>query len=542
MGLIDTLKGFVTPAPTTGGEVARPQIGASYMRGGRGVAFQRWNPALRESQQDIGDAWDGVAARVTDMIHNSGWISGMIDQSVANTVGTGLRLKAIPDFEALGMDQKWAADWSKRVERRFNNWANNPQECDVRGIQKFGQMQASAFRAWIGTGEILMEHPFRKRPWNQYGTKVRVLPPSRLSRMSDDTRRIVNGVKIDMDGMPVGYMAIKVNEMGMRYEQLIRARDRLGRPRVTHIFDGLPGTHRGISVMAPVLQVARQFDQLADATLVSAIVQTLFAATITGDEPTEETLEGLLTPQEKAAAMQAGVSPLEAYMQLTEGFYDAAGPLNLGMNGRLGFLFPGQQLTFHSSTHKSEDYEKFANFLLREIARCLGMTYESATGDNVGATYSSLQAATTEIFAVTKYRRENVLQPFNQPIYETWLEEDIEQGGTDFPGGIEGFIANRTAATRSEWRGDPRPRADDLKTAKAHETWKRMGVMSDAQICNDLGYDVEDTYQQLAQEMDMRANTYKLPEPALMLPSGGAAEKNKDGSTKEDGASGNSDD
>jgi len=48
------------------------------------------------------------------------------------------------------------------------------------------------------------------------------------------------------------------------------------------------------------LQVARQFDQLSDATLTAAILQTVFAASITSDEPTEEVLSGLLTPQEQA--------------------------------------------------------------------------------------------------------------------------------------------------------------------------------------------------------------------------------------------------
>jgi len=125
--------------------------------------------------------------------------------------------------------------------------------------------------------------------------------------------------------------------------------------------------------------------------------------------------------------------------------------------------------------------------LLREIARCLGLTYESATGDNSGATYSSLQAATAEIFAITKARRQNIIAPFCQPVFEAWLEEEIASGGIAFPGGYEAFLANRTAACRAEWRGAPRTTADDLKKAKAHETWKRLGVMSDAMICNDNG-------------------------------------------------------
>jgi capsid protein len=72
------------------------------------------------------------------------------------------------------------------------------------------------------------------------------------------------------------------------------------------------------------------------------------------------------------------------------------------------------------------------------------------------------------------------------------------------PGGFYGFLANRQAASRAEWRGPPKPQADDLKTQKAHEGYKRMGVMSDEMICNDLGVDVEDVYRQRAHEKKLR--------------------------------------
>ncbi|MEZ5853174.1 MAG: hypothetical protein R3D68_21285 [Hyphomicrobiaceae bacterium] len=44
--------------------------------------------------------------------------------------------------------------------------------------------------------------------------------------------------------------------------------------------------------------------------------------------------------------------------------------------------------------------------------------------------------------------------------------------------------------------------------------------MSDAMICNDLGADVDDVYQQLAAEQALRAE-YGLPEPMLMGAAGG---------------------
>jgi lambda family phage portal protein len=503
-------------------EATRPAPASSFMRGGRGVTFGGWRPALRDSQDDISEAWDLAAARTIDMVQNSGWLAGSIDQAVANTVGTGLRLKAMPENTVFGMSNADAQEWSRLVEARFELWGRTPDECDIEGRRTFGQMQAAAFRSWLATGEILAELPWRRRPWGRYGTKLRLLPPHRLSRRTDSMSRLVNGVFHDRDGMPLAYLAIRKDTIRGEEDYIVPARDRMGRPKVVFVFDGLPGTCRGISPMTPALQVARQFDQLADATLTAAIMQTLFAATITSDEPTEQVIQGLLTPQEQARMAAQGVSPMSAYLDMVGGFYDGV-TLNVGINGRIAHLFPGQELKFHRSEHPTSDYKDFSMHLLREMARCLGLTYESATGDYEGATYSSVRMATGEIFAITRMRRQNVVAPFCQAAYDAWLEEEIESGGIPFPGGYAVFLANRTAASRADWRGTPKPQADDLKTAKAHEVWRRLGVISDAMIANDLGVDIEDVYAQRASEAEMR-ESYGLADPMLMTAFGGGSQ------------------
>jgi lambda family phage portal protein len=522
MALLDTLRHMVGISRSAPEEVTRPAPASSFMRGGRGVTFGGWRPALRDSQDDISEAWDLAAARTIDMVQNSGWLAGSIDQAVANTVGTGLRLKAMPENTVFGMSNADAQEWSRLVEARFELWGRTPDECDIEGRRTFGQMQAAAFRSWLATGEILAELPWRRRPWGRYGTKVRLLPPHRLSRRTDSMSRLVNGVFHDRDGMPLAYLAIRKDAIRGEEDYIVPARDRMGRPKVVFVFDGPPGTCRGISPMTPALQVARQFDQLADATLTAAIMQTLFAATITSDEPTEQVIQGLLTPQEQARMAAQGISPMSAYLDMVGGFYDGV-TLNVGINGRIAHLFPGQELKFHRSEHPTSDYKDFSMHLLREMARCLGLTYESATGDYAGATYSSVRMATGEIFAITRMRRQNVVAPFCEAAYEAWLEEEIESGGIPFPGGYAAFLANRTAACRADWRGTPKPQADDLKTAKAHEVWRRLGVISDAMIANDLGVDIEDVYAQRASEAELR-ETYGLIDPMLMSAFGGGSQ------------------
>lgn len=520
MGIMSKVRGLL--GGPVGAGVSAPARGprADYMRGGRGVTFSNWRPPLRDAQEQIGEAWEDAVARATDAVQNSGWLAGAIDQAVANTVGTGLRLKVQPENSLFGMSKNDERQWSRLVEQRFELWAHNPQECDIQGTRSFAKMQSAAFRSWLLTGEVLAELAWRKRPWNTWGTKVRLLQPQRLSRKSEPMQRLINGVYTDSDGMPIGYLGKRSHPLFGIEEYRVRARDSYGRSKIVHLFDGMPGTYRGISPLVPALQVVRQFDQLSDATLMAAVVQTLFAATITGDEPTEDTIQGLLTPQEQAAIAKSQMSPMEAYLDAIEGYYDGA-TFDVGINGRIGHLFPGQELKFHTNENQASNYKEFSLHLLREFCRCLGLTYESGTGDYEGATYSSVRMATGEIFTVTKMRRDGIVAPFCQAAYEAWLEEEIERGDIPFPGGIEGFLANRAAATRAAWRGSPKPQADDIKIAKAHEIWQRIGVMSDEMIANEIGVDIEDVYAARAGERAMRTE-YGLPEPMQMPAQGGA--------------------
>lgn len=521
MKVIDKLLGAVGLGGGAAMPAPAPRPSSAYMRGGRHLAFTGWNPVTRSSQEDISASWDKAAARVVDAVHNSGWLTGAIEQAVANTVGGGLRLKSSPENSLFGMDEVSARKWSRMVEAKFGLWASRPLECDVQGLRTFGQAQEVIFRSWIATGEGLAGLPYKRAPWNTSGTKFRLLSPHRLRRKTSPMDRLVDGVYTDPDGMPVAYLTNRTSRWGGEEEHVVRARDVQGRPNVIHVFTGMAETHRGISPLVPALQLTRQFDQLSDATLTAAILQTMFAATITGEAPTDEVIEGLMSPHEFGAFKSQGGSAMEAFMMATGAYYDGT-TFDTSINGRVAHLFPGQELEFKNAQLPGIQFEAFVKIILREISRCLGMLYESATGDYSGSTYASLNNGTAEIYKVTCARRGSVLVPFCQPTYEAWLEEEIFEGRIEFPGGYEAFQANRAAACRAEWFGTPRPQGDDLKLAKAHEIWQRMGIMSDQMIANDLGVDIEDVYAQRGREIALRVE-YKLPEQVLQTPGGGGA-------------------
>lgn len=490
-----------------------PRVRASYMKGNRSPFFWNNTPALREERDDVAVAWTDAAARTIDAIHNSGWLSGAVDQAIASTIGTELRLAARPDREALGWDAEKTDQWCEKVERRWATYAGNPLECDVAGKMNVADQQDAILRHGYNFGEALSLLPFLKRPFNMNGTKAQILPPTRLVQDVNIADRMFQGIKTDVHGLPLSYR-IKVSATDTRGVD-IRARDGLGRPQVSHVFRGQPGQMRGISLLAPALKIVKQYDQLADYTLQAALIQTMFSATLEGNAPTEEIMRALQSEDEQNQTQGVDGANMDGLIAARTAWYDNT-KIDMGGPARVVHLFPGESLKFNRSEHPNDNYESFAKFLLREMARALGVTFETLSGDYTGATYSSIRMATSELWPVILRRR---LLPamHSQTVYEAWLEEEIEQEHIPFDGGILGFMAQRAAAVAANWRGPAKPQADDLKTAKAHEVYKNMGIMSDERIADDLGFDIGDEYERRAREKKLRTKL-DLPEHKTMEP------------------------
>lgn len=493
--------------------------GAGYLRdvGGTAPTALMSAPALRDRAEDVRSAWVQANSRANDAAMNNGWIAGVIEQVVALMIGTGLRLNSKPDGSVLGWNEEQTASWARLVEKRWEIWASQPYECDASGRYTIAQMEAAAVRQWLATGEVVGQIAHISRVGAETVTKARLIPSHWLSQKTNKAQGLDHGVFQDVHGLPIGYLFQVPEAPYARREVRKEARDMFGRPLVIHVFDGAAGQVRGITPLAPALKIVRQFDQLADATLTAAMIHAIFAATIESDYPTGEIMAALQDEDEGTAEVQPGAFN-DFLMQKLDWHRNVN--IDLGRHGKIAHLLMGEKLKLHSSEHPNSTYEAFANFLLREIAACLGVMPSDLTGDYRGDTYSSVRMGIAKKWPLMEYRRRHIPGRFAQSIFEAWLEEEVDAGRIPLPGGIDQFVILRTSLVRADWRGPAKPQADDVKAAKAHETWYKLGVMSQEMICNDLGVDHEDVHEQLAREAASRSRL-GLPDPAAMISGGG---------------------
>ena len=510
MAMLDVFKGLLTPRDAgTAARTDRPGMSAEFMRGNMSPFMLGWRPMLREPREDVLRSWTDAAARVIDAVHNSGLLSGGIDQAVANICGTGLRLNLSPDPALFGGNQRDANAWARIAERRYGDWATDPRSCDLGGRYTVHQLCAQGIRSYFATGEIIATIPFRERPGSSHGTKINLLPSSRLT-LGGATADIVQGVRLDRDGCPTGYVFLNRDvTTGTVGEQEVAAFDATGRRQVIHIFDGMPTATRGITPLAPVLQVIRQWDQLQNARLTASLIQAIFAASIESDAPTEEVMDALRSQEEQvnvdvnAGLAGSGASSFDMFMSSRFKWYGKT-RIDLGQFGKVFHAFPGEKLNFHTPQSPDANYKDFMRMLAREMARCIGITYEMFTLDNEGATYSSLNNETADIHAITMTRRTNLAAPFMHASMLAFLEEDIENGGLEFPGGIEAFLRNRVQVCRADWQGPPRAAADEKKSAEANEVKLRNRAITRAGWSAELGQNWQDNDEQELQEQDNR--------------------------------------
>lgn len=488
--------------------------GTGYMSGGQSPFLFGWRPMLREPVDEVGAAWVWAAARMIDALHNSGWLRGGVDTAVSQMIGNGLQCVPMPDPALFGGQAPAARAWGRDIAARFERYGNDAFSVDLSGRARIGQLCAQGVRQFFSTGEILATLPFKPRPGATHGTKVNMLPSSRLS-MGGGNPRNVQGVVLDTNGVPVAYNFLERDLAGGTSQNVeVKARDEAGRPVVLHVFDGEPTQVRGITPLVPVLRVIRQLDQLQDATLTVALIQTIVAGTITSDQPNPDVMAAFQSMEEADAGDAAdaeGATPgsFESYMGARFDWYSKT-KIDLGQFGKVVHLFPGETLNLLKSEHPNTQYESFTKGLLREIARCFGITYEQLTGDYIGATYSSVRMAVADMWLMNLYRRHFVAATLMQGVYESWLEEEIELNPGLLPGGLAQFYAQRTQICRCDWRGPPRPTADDLKTAQAQQVQRQERWVTQEQLCAEYGNDWIDVNEGAEQEMqDEQAR--KLP-------------------------------
>jgi lambda family phage portal protein len=246
------------------------------------------------------------------------------------------------------------------------------------------------------------------------------------------------------------------------------------------------GQARGVPVLAPIIEAAKQLGRYTEAELIAAVVSGMFTVFLSTESPDQPLGEESIPYDEQIDAAD------ETSIELGNGAI-----VDLGPNGKVNTANPGRP------------YAGFSDFVVsicRQIGAALELPYEILI-KQFSSNYSASRAALLEAWKMYKMRRSWFVSDFCQPVYEELVIEAIAKGRIDAPG----FWTHpelRAAWLRAEWYGPTQGQIDPLKEVNAAKIRVEEGFSTRARETSELtGGDYETNIRQLEHEENLKANS-----------------------------------
>lgn len=401
-----------------------------------------------------------------------------------NVIGSGLRLRARIDAEALGLDSIKNSDIieekERQIEREFNLWASDKRACDITGVNDFYSMQQLILMSWQLSGDsIILKKYIDPTDLHPYGLRLHIIESDRVSTppksktgsvnynfvimdgrplnfnfnvtegKADNGNTIHDGVEIDKNGAIVAYYVCSTNPNIAGFfnkPEWIRIPaygEDTGLPLVYHVMDTeRPEQYRGVPYLAQVIEPLLQLRRYTESELMAATVQSFFTAFITTESdpnfnPMNETGDSRFS------------DPNDYEM----------GP------GTINTLLPGENVEFADPKRPATGFELFLKAMCSQIGSALEIPSELLL-KQFTSSYSASRAALLEAWKAFRMRREWIISDFNEPVYEAWFAEAVDNGRIDAPGFFDNPLI-RKAWTGSTWIGPSQGQIDPLKEVNA---------------------------------------------------------------------------
>ncbi|WP_341814461.1 phage portal protein [Wolbachia endosymbiont (group A) of Dendrolimus pini] len=430
--------------------------GSAWDASGSGRRLLHFQPESGSINSLLSHSLETLRSRSRDMVRKNSYAANIIDTIVSNCVGTGIK----PQSKAKD------AEFRKKVQELWLRWTD---EADSSGVSDFYGLQALVCRSMIEGGECFVRLRTRKREDGLcVPLQLQVLESEHLDNKSNQTLAngnvIRNGIEFNRLGQREAYYLFREHPGEGSFGESVRvpAND------VLHIYRlQRPGQIRGVPWLSSVLLKLYELDQYDDAELVRKKTAAMFAGFITRLDP-EANIMGEGESNEQGVAL-SGLEP-----------------------GTMQLLDPGEDIKFSEPSDVGGSYEAFMKQQLRAIAVGMGITYEQLTGDLSGVNYSSIRAGLIEFRRRCAMLQHNVVVfQFCRPVWCRWLELAILSGELDI---------SEKGAKKVKWIAQGFDWVDPLKDQQAQQMGVRNGFKSRSEVVSELGYDVEEIDQEIAED------------------------------------------
>ena len=288
---------------------------------------------------------------------------------------------------------------------------------------------------------------------------------------SDINKNISMSIEYDKWEKPSHYHIWKNNPNNYEH-QSNNKRERVPAEQILHIFKkDRASQSRGVSWFHAVMNDLKMYDGFAEAALV----------------------EKRLT----ASKMGFYKTPMgEEY--IGDDADEIGNPINEATPALFEVLPNGWDFESFDPKSGNDNFVDFGKAILRNIASGLGVSYNALASDLEGVNYSSIRAGLIDERDNWKTLQSWLIESFLMPVYEQWLEVQILSNRIQLPmSKFDKFNQPMFISRGFAW-------VDPLKDIKANTEAINEGLKTATQVLSEQGLDIEEVYQQLEKEKQLR--------------------------------------
>jgi lambda family phage portal protein len=449
MNPIDTIVAYF--APNAGIRRAQARLALDHVRaydaGRMGRRTAGWQTPSSSANVEVTQALERVRNRARDLVRNNEYAARAIDTLTANTVGTGITVKV------------------GAMQKVWNRWVD---QCDADGQLDFYGLQELAARTWYESGEVLIRRRLRR---SQDGIEIpfqlQILEPDYLANKFEilgNGNVLIAGIEFNKLGQRIAYHLYKSHpgEVGV-FNRTSMDLVRVPASEILHLYrKRRPQQARGMPQLAVSMMRMRDLSDYEDAELVRKKIEACFSVFVRSDDAGR----AIGTVGDDGDKRVEKMAP-----------------------GMISYLKGAEEITF-ANPQANSAYGDYTGTQLHAIAVGAGITYEQLTGDLSQVNFSSMRAGRMEFnHLIDQAQWLTFIPMFLKPVVG-WFGEIATLAG--YPEG---------RAIEAKYTPPKRQYIDPVKEVTATKETIGAGLMSFSEALRERGYDPEEVWAELAEDI-----------------------------------------
>lgn len=407
-----------------------------------------------------------IRSRARDLEKNNPMVRQYLRMLGVNVIGPrGIRLSAKVRDASGRLNERL----NERIEDGWEEWAQAPT---LDGKMDLAAFMRLLLKTTARDGEVLVRK-WRGFEGNRFRFALEAVDAdqldvnfTRLRSVADGTNEIRMGVEVDSNGRPVAY---HVWDKPLRLAGAAsRNRIRVPADEIVHLYDpDRVNQTRGVSWLVSVMVSAKMLGGYIEAELVAARIS---AAKMGFFQRKANEGTGAL-PDGNAADLNVEANP-----------------------GTFTVLPDGYEVGTWSPDHPSTAFGDFVKAAQREFATGLGISYNALASDLEGVNYSSMRSGLLVERDLWLMLQQWWIGAFLRPVYAEWLNMALLSSAVVLDArDFRKFLAVK-------WTPRGWPWVDPLKDTQAGVLGVQNALTSRQQLLDEQGRDIEDVFEELAEE------------------------------------------